>query len=134
MRALSLDIRERIVAAIAAGATPGAVATRFQVDRSTVYRYVRQQRTTGVLVSHPIPGRPRRIGPHAEASLERQLRLHPDATLAEHGEHWMATHGEQVSVATLWRAIARIGWTRKKGRRRPASAPTRSAPPGGPVS
>jgi transposase len=34
--------------------------------------------------------------------------------LEEHCATWAQTQGVQVSVPTMWRAIARVGWTPKK--------------------
>ena len=45
----------------------------------------------------------------------------PDATLAEHCDRWVGDHGVRVSGATMQRAIARLGWTRKKRRSTPAN-------------
>ena len=115
MKAYSLDLRERVVRAVAAG-TPRAVAARaFGVGLATVERYVRRHRA-GELAPRSSPGRPARIGPDAEPALRAQLAAAPDASLAEHVERFAAERGVRVSVATMHRAIARLGWTRKKSR------------------
>jgi transposase len=49
-----------------------------------------------------------------QAELRSQLEANPDATLAEHCQHWEITHDVQVSSATMSRAIQRLNWTRKK--------------------
>ncbi|MFI4928306.1 MAG: helix-turn-helix domain-containing protein [Burkholderiales bacterium] len=115
-----MDLRERIVRAVEAG-TPRAVAARtFGVGLATVERYVRRQRT-GALAPRSSPGRPARIGPAEQPALRAQLAAAPDATLAEHCARWAAGRGARVSVATMRRAIARLGWTRKKSPCAPAS-------------
>ena len=43
----SADLRERVLAAVEAGATPGAAARRFAVGRSTAYRWAREARVEG---------------------------------------------------------------------------------------
>src|SRR4051812_49591149 len=43
----SADLRERVLAAVEAGATPGAAARRFAVGRSTPYRWAREARVQG---------------------------------------------------------------------------------------
>jgi transposase len=110
-----LDLRERIVRAAEAGAPVAAVARTFGVGRATVERYLRRARA-GALAPRTSPGRPARIGPAAWPALRAQLAATPDATLAEHAERWAADQGARVSVATMGRAIARLGWTRKKTR------------------
>jgi hypothetical protein len=39
---------------------------------------------------------------------------HHDFTLEQHCKLWASSHGVQVSTASMSRAIARLGWTRKK--------------------
>jgi transposase len=39
---------------------------------------------------------------------------HPDATLAEHCAQWARDQGARMSVATMSRAIRRVGITLKK--------------------
>src|SRR5436305_703886 len=119
MRAYSMDLRERIVAAAAAGACRAAVARQFQVSRATVARYVRRAQV-GQLAPGTSPGRPAQIGTNEAAALQAQLAAHPDATLAEHVEYWRWEQGVTVSVATMHRAIGRVDWTRKKRRFRRA--------------
>jgi transposase len=120
MRPYSLDLRERIVRAVEAGATQVAVAEAFSVGRATVQRYVAQRRR-GSLAPRPIPGRAARIGAAQGPALRAQLDATPDATLAEHCGRWAGDQGVRVSVATMQRAIARLGWTRKKRRSTPPS-------------
>lgn len=82
----------------------------------TITRW-RQRRTatgTGTVAPASRPGRPPTIGPaHAEA-LRAQVAQHPDATLAEHCRYWTGSHATSVSVATMSRAIRRLGITVKK--------------------
>jgi len=114
MKAYSVDLRERIVRAIANGTPQAVVATTFGVGRATVQRYFYRQRDDGSLTPRPIPGRPVRIGPAQEALLRAQLDASPEATLAEHCIQWEREHGVRFSVAAMHRTIARLGWTRKK--------------------
>jgi transposase len=130
VRPYSLDLRERIVRAVDAGMSQGAVAATFGVGRATVQRYVARRRR-GALAPRPSPGRAARIGPAQAAALRGQVEAAPDATLAEHCERWAAAHGVRVSVATMQRAIARLGWTRKKRRSTRPNRTRSSAPRGG---
>ena len=113
MRPYSIDLRERVVRAVDAGLAQAAVAATFGVGRATVQRYVAQRRR-GSLAPRPFPGRAALIRPTQLAALREQGEATPDATLAELCERWAGAHGVRVSLATMHRAIARLGWTRKK--------------------
>jgi transposase len=114
MKAYSIDLRHRIVAAVQAGDAKSAVARRFCVERSTVRRYLRQWEQTGSLVPRPIPGDTPAIAPAQYPALLAQLTALPDATLAAHCERWEQEQGVRVSLSTMSRAQRRVGWTRKK--------------------
>jgi transposase len=131
MRAYSTDLNERLVRAVADGLPMREAARRSHVAVTTVKRAVVQQRETGSLARKPIPGYPRRIGPEQESSLRARLEAAADATVLEHGAWWAEHFGQQLSEATMWWAIRRLGWTDKKRHWQPASATRRRGPPGG---
>lgn len=116
MRAYSTDLRERILGAVAAGQAQRRVAQRFGVSYATLKRYVAQQRATGSLAPKRHPGPTPRIRSTDAPALRAQLAAAPAATLAEHCATWEQTQGVRVSPPTMHRAIARLNWTRKKGR------------------
>jgi transposase len=130
MRAYSTDLKERLVRAVADGQPMREAARRFAVAVTTVKRAVVQERETGSLERKPIPGCPRRIGAEQEASLRARLQAAPDATVLEHCAWWAEHSGQQLSEATMWRAIRRLGWTHKKRHWQPANATRRRAKPG----
>ena len=115
MKAYGVDQREKVVAAVDRGLTRAAAAQAFDVSLSTVKRWLRRRRD-GALAPRPSPGRPPRLGAALDAGLESQMRVAPDATLAEHCATWEAATGQAVSPSTMRRAIVRAGWTRKKTR------------------
>ncbi len=114
MKAYSVDLREKVVAAVDRGLPRAAAAAAFGVSPSTVKRWLRQRRRTGALAPRPVPGRPARLGAALDAGLAAQLRAAPDATVAEHCAAWEAATGQAVSPSTMRRAIDRRGWTRTK--------------------
>jgi putative transposase len=130
MRAYSTDLKERLVRAVANGLPMREAARRFEVAVTTVKRAVVQQRKTGSLARRPIPGRPRAISREQEAILRARLEGAPDATALEHCAWWAEHQGQQLSEATMWRALRRLGWTHKKSPWQRASATRRHAPPG----
>ena len=131
MRAYSLDLRERIVRAVDEGQSQRAAARRFGVGVSSVKRYLQHRQRRGSLQRRPIPGGVRRIGRDQEVVLWARLEAEPEGTLAEHCAWWEQTQGQRVSIATMARAIGRIGWTRKKDRWVPPSATKRHGNSGG---
>src|SRR5215831_17086066 len=130
MRAYSTDLKERLVRAVADGLPMREAARRFNVCVNTVKRAVVQERETGSLERKPIPGCPRRIGPEREAALRARLEAAPAATVLEHCAWWAEQYGQELSEATMWRAIRRLGWTQKKRHWQPANATRRHGQPG----
>jgi transposase len=114
MRAYSHDLRQRILRAVDQGQPRAEIITAFAVSRSTIKRYLKLRRETGDVKAKAIAGRPSKKGAALQTGLFPQLEAQPDATLAEHCQMWEATHGIQVSSATMSRAIQRLNWTRKK--------------------
>jgi transposase len=129
MRAYSMDLRERIVAAVDAGLTQRQAAARFEVSLRTVERYVSRRRVTGSLAPTeqrhgPEPAQRRQL----QAWLPGRLDAAADATLAEHVAAFVAAGGQPVSLAAMSRAIGGLPpgsgeqWT-PGGRRRRAGRP-----------
>lgn len=121
MRAYSVDLREKVLAAVDAGMRREQAASVFGISVPTIERYVRLRRETGGLA----PRRADRPGPAAvktaalRAWLPERLTQCPEATLAEHAAAFTAQTGITVSPATVYRAIAGLpggGWTLNKGR------------------
>lgn len=127
MKAYSDDLRQRIVRAADQGMPRRELVATFRVSLATIKRYLQQRRDHGHLQPKQRPGRPAHKGAALVAALISQLRAYPDATLAEQCQHWAAATGVLVSTATMSRAIARVGWTRKKRRWVPARAMSSSA-------
>ena len=115
MKAYSLDLRERVVAACQAGQQQQAVADQFSVSLSFVAKLLGRHRTSGSVAALP-PGRgpaPRLDGP-ALAQLSACLRQTPDATLDELRVWLAAVGGSAMSQSALGRAVQALDWRRKK--------------------
>jgi transposase len=130
MRAYSTDLKERLVRAVANGLPMREVARRFDVAVTTVKRAVVQQRETGSLARKSIPGRPRAIRDEQDGILLARLQAAPDATVLEHCAWWTQHYGQQLSEATMWRTLRRLGWTHKKRHWQPVSVTRKRAQPG----
>ncbi len=122
-----------VLAAVDRGTAYTEVSRLFGVSLATIGRYARRRRETGEVAPRPSPGRTPRICGTAEErrDLWAQLEESPEATLEEHRELWQERGGARVSVATMSRAIRRLGWTYKKRRWEPPSATKRPEAPGG---
>jgi transposase len=114
MKPYSTDLRQRVLDAVDHGTPRTQIMELLEVSLSTIKRYLRQRRATGQLAAKPIPGRPPKKGAALDVDLPAQLAAHDDATLEQHCQLWASSHGVLVSTASLSRAIARLGWTRKK--------------------
>lgn len=117
MNPYSVDLRARVVAAVQAGTPRAEVQRLFQISAATLKRYVKQQRDTNDLTPRPhTGGRQPALPSDQHATLQQVIGADPAATLQETCTQWATVTGVQVRVATMCRARAQIGWTRKKRR------------------
>lgn len=116
MKAYSVDLRERIVAAVDAGLPRTEAARLFRVSLATIKRYLQRRRATGGLLPGQSPGRTPDIAPAQYPALAAQVAAHPDDTLAQHAVTWQAAQGATVSPWAVQRALKRAAITRKKSR------------------
>ncbi len=132
MNAYSKDLRTRVLAAVDRGSAYAEVSRLFGVSLATIGRYARRRRETGEVAPRPSPGRTPSIcsTPEERRALWTQLEANPEATLERHRELWEERGGARVSVATMSRAIRRLGWTYKQRLWRPPSATKKPAPLG----
>ncbi len=114
MKQDSVDLRERLLDAMDAGLSQAEAARLFGVGTSTITRWRQRRAQTGTLRPTPRPGRTPRIGPAAAAVLQAQVAADPDATLVAHCATWEREQQVSVSVATMSRALRRLGITVKK--------------------
>jgi transposase len=123
MRAYSLDLRERVVAALEGGMSRNQVSTTFKVSHSTIKRWLARRRS-GQPLSAPRPSGRTPIFSYSDlAALRSRLQAVADASIAAHTHWWNDTHPERsVSPKTIERAITRLGWTRKKRASAPVNA------------
>jgi transposase len=116
MKAYSLDLRRRIVAAVEGGQSKMDVARRFQVSYATVRKYVTQWTQAGDLTPKTAPGRPPSLTADDLPAVVAHVATTPAATLAEHAATWAQAGRRPVSEWTIGRAMRRLKLTRKKRR------------------
>ena len=125
VKALSLDLRERVLAAVDGGLSCRQAAERFGVSAASAVRWVQRRRKQGTAEASPQGGdrRSARIEAHGDDILAIIAQT-PDITLAEL-QHELAGDGRRFGIGTLWRFLERRRITLKKSRRTP---PRRSVP------
>jgi len=125
-KALSLDLRQRVVNAIAAGMSRRQATERFGVSAASAVRLQKQFSDTGTIQSDKQGGdrRSKHIDAHA-ATILALYETTPDITLAEIKVR-LAESGIRAGIGTLWQFFDRHGITRKKRRH---TRPNRSDQP-----
>jgi transposase len=110
-----MDLRERLVRAVEAGASRRATAARFGVSPSCVIKLVQRWRRQGTLAPEPVRGgRQAKLADHAER-VQALLATAPDSTLAELQAR-LAAAAIDVSPSAISRFLRACGLTRKKDR------------------
>lgn len=120
-KALSVDLRVRVLAAVAAGASHREAAERFGLSAASVSRWRARERELGAPNPRALGGdrRSDRIEAHHEILLAA-LGPDRDATIEEVRAS-LAAKGLAFGFGTIQRFFARHGVTRKKRPRTPAS-------------
>lgn len=124
---ISADIRTRLVTAYNEGeGTYDEMAERFKIGRATVSRVLRRVRETGSVEAKPTGGRKPLLDDEDLESIHFIVLAEPDITLAQLRVRFEADGGRHVCPTTLWRALGRLGLSRKKSRSRRRNATART--------
>lgn len=113
-----MDLRERIVAACAEGATHTSVAQRFGVCTKTVQRYVARA-ARGELAPRPVPGRVRVLNLEQTELLRSLVAERTDWTLESLSSELAKRCAVEVKRSTLHLHLQRLGISFKKKRASP---------------
>jgi transposase len=114
-KAISSDLRERIVRGVEAGQSRRAMAARFEVAPSTAVRIEDRYRVTGS-VAPAKQGRPRgsgKLGPHRSVIIDK-VRAKPDITMPDLAEWLEAQLGVTIDPSNLSKFLCKEGFTYKK--------------------
>ena len=112
-RPVSIDLRERVVAAVLAGETCRAVAARFGVAVSSVVKWSQRHRATGSVAPGKMGGHRKRVLEPHRGFIVEQIARTPHLTLHRLREA-LAARGVSVSHNTVWLFVRREGLRFKK--------------------
>jgi transposase len=130
VRAYSLDLRERVVAAVAAGESCRKVARAFKVSVASVVKWSQRFRATGSAAAKPMGNRrPLMLMPEREWLLARMAAA-PDVTLRVLVVE-LRERGVVASYGSVWRIVHAAGLSFKKNtvRHRAGSSRRRAKAP-----
>ena len=116
MKAYSVDLRQKIVAAVGRGMSKAQAARTFGVGATSVKRYVKLAEQGKPLSPGKAPGKKNKLGGSGMKLLEEDLRARPDVTYEKRADLLCGLLGVRVSKATICRMVKRLGYTRKKDR------------------
>jgi transposase len=124
-RPYSLDLRERVVGAVADGASCHEASRLFKVSVASVVKWSQRFRATGSAAAKQMGGRPGlKLAPHRVWLLER-LAAAPDVTLRALVLE-LHERGVAASYGSVWRLVHAAGISFKKNRiRNRAGSPRR---------
>jgi len=120
-KALSVDLRQRVMAAIDGGLSCRQAAERFGVSAASAIRWRGRLKEAGDIVPKRQGGdrKSQHIEAHSHLILDA-VTAKPDLTLAEL-RNQLKEHGVSVGIASLWRFFQRRKITLKKRQRTPPS-------------
>ena len=116
-----MDLRTRVLRDWDAGMDADAVAVKYHVSRAWVHRLQQRRRETGSIAPRKqTRWRTPLLAGHRD-QLTALIAAQPDRTLSELRE----ALGTSASLTTVWRAVARLGFTVKKNGVRVRTNPRR---------
>ena len=114
MKAYSVDLRERIVAAVRGGISEAQAARTFGVGATSVKRYVNLAEQGKSLEPGKASGKRSKLGESGMRFLVEDLHERPAVTYENRAQVLHRLVGGEVSKSTICRAIRCLGYTRKK--------------------
>ena len=121
----SEDLRERVVAAVAGGASRRRAAARFQVSAASAVRWTTLQKETGSVRPRPRAARKRSPLEDHTAWLLALVAAEPGLTLAQTAQRLVAELGVKTTERSIRRFYKRHKITFKKNSARGRAGPAR---------
>ncbi len=129
VKALSLDLRQRVADALEGGQTQTSIAQRFAVSLSSVERIARKRREGQTLEPGVPPGKKPLVEQEQQEAFAQLAVSRTDWTLQTLAQAWQEQGGKALSQATTSRTLRRNGFSFKKSAALPKSATKPSATP-----
>ena len=114
MKAYSVDLREKIVAAVGRGMSKAQAARTFGLGATSVKRYVKLAQEGKSFTPGKAPDKKGKLDGSAMKLLEEDLHLRPAVTYEQRADLLCELLGVRASKSTIWRMVRRLGYTRKK--------------------
>ncbi|MCU4571748.1 helix-turn-helix domain-containing protein [Acinetobacter ursingii] len=114
MRAYSLDLRKKAMAAYHQTKHKSNVCKQFGIARSTLDDWIRLERETQNLEPLPSKNKGRPFTIKDLESFEVFVRNTSFKKIEELLEPFEQQFGYKISYSILWRALDKIGWTKKE--------------------
>lgn len=115
VRPYSLDLRERVVAAVECGQTCRAVADLFDVSVASVVKWSQRARVTGSAAAKPMGGKRPVLLAGQRAFILDRIEAVPNLSLRALAAE-LAERGVIVSYGAVWTFVHREGLSFKKKR------------------
>jgi transposase len=116
VKAYSVDLREKIIAAVGRGMSKAQAARTFGVGATSVKRYVKLAEEGKPLTPGKAPGKKGKLDGSAMKLLKEDLHSRPAVTYEKRADLLCELLGLRVSKSTICRMVRRLGYTRKKDR------------------
>ena len=113
-RPYSMDLRERVVAAVDGGASRRSVARLFRLGEATVIRWAKRHVITGSVAAKPMGGTRHDVLGAERPWLRARMAAAPDLTVRALRAELLAERGLRVSYDAVWRFLHAEGLTFKK--------------------
>ncbi len=112
---ISEDLRARVLTMYRGGKTAAEAAAHFGVCQRSVYRWDAIEKDRGTLASgHVRSGRKSKIV--VDEKFEKFAKATATKTLQAMADYWNGQAEQHVSQMAMCRAVAKLGYTRKKRR------------------
>jgi len=113
-RAISNDLRKRIIDCVKEGVSAREAGRRFKVSPSFAVKLVKRFNETGSYFSNKVGGYKPFILSPIEKDIINLIENHPDWTLFMYVENIKENHNMKIHYTTLSRFLNRLGYSYKK--------------------
>ena len=118
MKPYSMDLREKVLAAVDRGESAASVGRRFEISERTVRQFIHRREAGRLEPDKPGPKGPAKLTLDDHARLRELVAADPGLTLRQLAEQMSVP----VAESTIHRALKKLGLSFKKSRSSPPSS------------